>query len=84
MMYMANRDSNSSAAYRESLNYHLKSSVESVDSTTRGNAKAAKTKKVLVVGLDQTGKSSIILKFLYDFPDAKNYGPEESYFTSIR
>jgi len=46
--------------------------------------KEAKRKKILVVGLGDTGKSSIILKFLYGFPDARNYGPEESYFTSIK
>mmetsp|Transcript_41766 Transcript_41766/g.37196 ORF Transcript_41766/g.37196 Transcript_41766/m.37196 type:complete len:80 (+) Transcript_41766:228-467(+) len=36
------------------------------------------------MGLHDTGKSSIALKFLYDFPDASNHGPEENYYTSIK
>jgi len=36
------------------------------------------------MGYNDTGKSSIALKFLYDFPDASNLGPEENYYTSIK
>jgi len=42
------------------------------------------TKKILLMGLNSTGKSSIALKFLFDFPDASNHGPEENYYTSIK
>ena len=63
---------------------NTKSSVTTVSNCSRNALKEAKRKKILVVGLGDTGKSSIILKFLYGFPDARNYGPEESYFTSIK
>jgi len=43
-----------------------------------------KTKKILIMGYNETGKSSITLKFLYNFPDASNLGPEENYYTSIK
>jgi len=36
------------------------------------------------MGYNETGKSSITLKFLYNFPDASNLGPEENYYTSIK
>jgi len=63
---------------------NTKSSVTTVSNHSKNALNEAKRKKILVVGLGDTGKSSIILKFLYGFPDARNYGPEESYFTSIK
>jgi len=48
------------------------------------NLPANKRKKILIVGLKDTGKSSLLLKFLYDFPDASSQNVEESYFTSIK
>jgi len=43
-----------------------------------------KTKKILIMGLSDTGKSSMTLKYLYGFPDASNQGTEESHYTSIK
>jgi len=64
--------------------HDLKSSIIGMENRRSLLQKNYKTKKVLIMGLNHTGKSSIALKFLYDFPDASNHGPEENYYTSIR
>ena len=62
----------------------LRTSLVAEGSNRRALLKNYKTKKVLIMGYNDTGKSSITLKFLYDFPDASNLGPEENYYTSIK
>ena len=64
--------------------HDLKASFLSLDSARRNLAKEYKTKKILVIGLSDTGKSSITLKFLYGFPDVLNRGSEENHYTSMK
>jgi len=64
--------------------HELKASFLTIDSNRRNLAKEYKTKKVLIIGLSDTGKSSITLKFLYGFPDVLNHGSEENHYTSIK
>jgi len=55
-----------------------------MDTTRRTMIGEFKTKKILIMGLSDTGKSSMTLKFLYGFPDAANQGTEESHYTYIK
>jgi len=64
--------------------HDLKSSFLTMDTTRRTMIGEYKTKKILIMGLSDTGKSSMTLKFLYGFPDAANPGTEESHYTSIK
>ena len=51
---------------------------------TESFLKEGKAKKIVVVGLKETGKSTIVLKFLYDYPDLESSANEENYTTSIK
>ena len=62
----------------------LRSSLVESEANKQSLLSNHKTKKILIMGYNETGKSSITLKFLYNFPDASNLGPEENYYTSIK
>lgn len=62
----------------------MKSSLLSSEGYKRNLLKNAKNKKILIMGYNETGKSSIVLKFLYDIPDASSLGPEENYNTWLK
>lgn len=47
-------------------------------------SKKCLTKKILLIGAPNTGKTSMVLKFLFDFSETSSHGPEENYYTSLK
>jgi len=66
------------------LNHDLRSSLLSSEGHRGSLIRNNKSKKILIMGYNQTGKSSLALKFLYNHPDATNLGTEENYYTQIK
>ena len=61
----------------------LKQSLLSVESVRKSQIKNLKSKKIIIVGLKNTGKTTLLLKFLYDFSGFEETCSEENYTTSL-